>query len=170
MMPPRKSGIIISEHNDQQTIINSHQGHVHSLYAVPTNHKLFWLSPQKKEFTKKRPFYVTDPKHLEPRRSTTNKCSLLGQEDKRVTDYQFPHIPLVRRTVLSSSGRQFKVINYVSSGEKNNFMLFLIERDLSTFHRKNTEKRKTLKNGGSSTCVSSLFLVGLLRRLLLFLA
>ena len=73
--------------------------------------------PSKAE-TKKHPFYVAHPKHLEPRRPTPpNKCSLLGQKDKRVTDYRFPHIPLVRRTVLSSSGRQFKVINYVSSGE-----------------------------------------------------
>ena len=75
--------------------------------------------PSKVE-TKKHPFYVTDPKHLEPRRPTPpNKCSLLVQKDKRVTDYRFPHIPLVRRTVLTSSGRQFKVINYVSTGETN---------------------------------------------------
>ena len=79
--------------------------------------------PSKAELTKKHYFYVTDPKHLEPRRSTPNKCSLQGQKEKRVTNYRFPHIPLVRRTVLSSKGKQFKVINYVSTGETNNLPL-----------------------------------------------
>ena len=74
--------------------------------------------PSKAELPTKRHFYVTVPKRLEPRRLTSNKCSLQGlQEHNRVSDYRFPHIPLVRRTVLSSSGRQFKVINYVSTCE-----------------------------------------------------
>ena len=34
--------------------------------------------PSKAEMSKKRPFYVTDPKRLEPRRSTPNTCSLVG--------------------------------------------------------------------------------------------
>ena len=75
--------------------------------------------PSKAELTKRHPFYVTYPKHLTPRRSAPKNCSLLGQKDKRVSDYQLPQIPLFRRTVFPSSGRQFKVINYVSTGETN---------------------------------------------------
>ena len=110
--------------------------------------------PSKAELTKKHPFYVTDPKNLEPRRLTPNKCSFLGQEhirnilgqkEKRVTDYRFPHIPFVRRTLHSSKGSQFKVVNYVSTGETDILALKRKSISLETSRSENSCKSRFLQ-------------------------
>ena len=71
--------------------------------------------PTKRELPAKCTFYISHPKHLEPRRSTPNTCSLVGQDDTNVGAYQFPNIPVVRKAVLPSEGRQYKMLNYVST-------------------------------------------------------
>ena len=71
--------------------------------------------PSKELIPDKCFFYVSWPKHLEPRRSSHIVSSLALQENTPPINVSFPVIPLVRRIVLTSKGRQYKIINYVST-------------------------------------------------------
>ena len=71
--------------------------------------------PSKELIPDKCFFYVSWPKHLEPRRSSHIVSSLALQENTPPINVSFPVIPLVRRIVLTSKGRQYKIINYIST-------------------------------------------------------
>ena len=63
--------------------------------------------------------HVSPPQQLEPRRSghIASSSLTLHKEVSNVSESPFPHIPYVRKIVLPTKGRQYKVINYVSTRE-----------------------------------------------------
>ena len=74
--------------------------------------------PSRRLISDKYFFYVSLPKHLEPRRSCQIVPSLALQGvPTNVSDSHFPLFPLLRRTVLTPEGRQYNVTNYVSTRE-----------------------------------------------------
>ena len=72
--------------------------------------------PSRRLISDKYFFYVSLPKHLEPRRSCQIEPSLALQGvPTNVSDSNF--FPLLRRTVLSPEGRRYNITNYVSTRE-----------------------------------------------------
>ena len=71
--------------------------------------------PSKEILSEKYFFYVSSPQSLEPRRPGHIVTSLALEGVSNVSESQFPYIPLVRKIVLPSKGRQYKIINYVST-------------------------------------------------------
>ena len=72
--------------------------------------------PSRKLISDKYFFYISLPKHLEPRRSCQIEPSLALQGvPTNVSDSNF--FPLLRRTVLTPEGRRYNITNYVSTRE-----------------------------------------------------
>ena len=73
--------------------------------------------PSRKVVLKNYSFYVSRPQQLEPRRSRHNVQSLTLEGVSNVSESPFPDIPYVWKIVQPSKGRQYKMINYISTQE-----------------------------------------------------
>ena len=82
--------------------------------------------------------HVSPPQQLEPRRSghIASSSLTLHKEVSNVSESPFPHIPYVRKIVLPTKGRQYKVMNYVSTREAD-----AVQRPWETSRREKKYKR-----------------------------
>ena len=82
-----------------------------SLFFALSRHDV----PSKEVILENYFFYVSHPQQLEPRRSSHIVSSSPLQGVSEVSESPFPYIPFVRKVVLPAKGRQYKVMNYVST-------------------------------------------------------
>ena len=89
-----------------------------SLFFALSRHDI----PSKRVIPEKYFFFISHPpQRLEPRRSQHIVSSLPYREVCDVSESHFPHVPYVRKMVLPSNGRQYKIINYISTREADAF-------------------------------------------------